>query len=93
MYIEYTGTDYKGNDRQEEYSVPDFLYREILYTETWHGDTRKIPLEDQPKVVCEAIGRLIERLVEKGVFNLEDFKYVTKVDWGKKADTLKFKEE
>lgn len=91
--VEYKKLDWQSKESVENQSVADFLYDEILWTETSYGDDRKIPLEEQPKVVCEAIGRLVERLLEKGVFNLEDLKYVSKCDWGRKADTLQIKKE
>lgn len=91
MEVEYTTRDYNGKDRQETESIERFLYGEILYTETYSGDKERIRLEDQPKVVCEALGRLVEKLLDKGIFDLEDLKYIADANYGSKADSLQLK--
>jgi hypothetical protein len=94
MEVEYKGTDYKGNPRQETQRVAEFLYDEILYAiRDWNSSREKIRLEDQPKLVIEAMGRLVEKLLEKNVLNLDDLKYISQCDYGMKADSLVLKKE
>ena len=95
MEIEYTSTDnYKNEPRQTTEQVAEFLYNEILFTERYNSCSKeKVRLEDQPKLVCQAIGRLVEKLLDKDVLNLEDFKYISGCDWGSRADSLKLKRE
>lgn len=92
MEVTYETTDYKGNPKEESASISDFLYSELLYKEDWNSFSSRVPLEEQPKVVCGMAGRLIEKLIEKNVLNLEDLKYISQCDWGRKADSLKLKE-
>lgn len=95
MEVEYTTTAYTGNgERQETESVSDFLYNTLLFEEeTYHRSGGKIRLENQPKVVCDALGRLVERLLDKNVLNLDDLKYISDIGYGKKADTLQLKKK
>lgn len=94
MEIEYEGTDFKGNARQETQSVASFLYDEILHTENHRSISKeRIRLEDQPQKVLEAMGRLVEKLLDKGIFNLEDLKFIADCGWGRKSDSLKLKKE
>jgi hypothetical protein len=85
MEIEYNLVNYKGNVEKETSRIGDYLYNAILYKE------EKIRLEDQPKVVCEALGRLVERLLDKNVLNLDDFKYIADCGWDRESDSLKLK--
>lgn len=88
MEVEYKGSDYKGKERIETQSVSAFLHSEILYHESYSGDRERIRLEDQPQQVLEAMGRLVERLLEKNVLNLDDLKHISGCNWGRKADSL-----
>lgn len=92
MELEYEGSDYKGNSRQETQSVASFLYDELLYKERYNSRER-VHLEEQPKVVLEAMGRMVEILLDKGIFNLEDLKKIAYCGWGRKSDSLKLKPE
>ena len=90
MEVEYTITNYREEECQETQRVAEFLYDELFFQEKYNSiGKEKIHLEYQPKVVCEALGRLVERLLEKNVLNLEDLKYIANCDWGRKADSLK----
>jgi hypothetical protein len=91
--IEYKTTNYRDDKEvTETQSVASFLYDELLYQEKYDSLSKeKIRLEDQPKVVCEALGRLVERLLDKNVLNLEDLKHISQCDWGRKADSLALK--
>lgn len=94
MEVEYTCSDYNGNSKQETQSIVDFLHDEILCTERYDSLGRdKVHLEEQPKKVLQVIGRLIEKLLDKNVLNLDDLKYISDCSWGKKCDTLALKKE
>jgi hypothetical protein len=82
-----------GKDERVKERVDEFVYEAILYEEDRHGDTTKTHLENQPKLICEAMGRLMGILLEKGVINLDEFKEVCGLNWGKKADTLQIVKE
>ena len=88
MEVQYKKIGWKGEERLETESLQQFVYNTLLYREKYSGSDEKIRLEDQPKVVCEAIGRLIERLLEKNILDLGDLKYIVEADWGLKASSL-----
>lgn len=90
MEVEYT-VGYNDKKKQETASVSDFLYSELFYKQDWNSFSSRVYLEEQPKIVCEMAGRLIEKLIEKKILNLEDLKYISQCDWGKE-DSLKLKE-
>lgn len=92
MEIEYTTTDYSNKEKQEVQSVAQFLYEELFFEEHYNN-TERVRLEDQPKKICEALGRLVEKLLDKGIFNLEDLRDISGCNWGRKADSLKLKKE
>ena len=73
MEIEYTTTAYTGKgDRQEVESISSFLYDSILQQEeNFYSSGGKIRLEDQPQKVCEALGRLVERLLDRKADTLQ----------------------
>ncbi len=76
MEVEYETVNYKGNVEKETARVADFLYNELLYNERYNSISKeKVHLEEQPKVVCEALGRLVSVLLDKNILNLEDLKY------------------
>ena len=93
MEVEYDGVTFRGEVAKQTQSVARFLYEEVLYKENYHGGTERIRLEDQPRQVVEALGRLVERLVEKNILDLNDLKYIAGSSWGRKADSLAFKKE
>ena len=94
MKIQHTHT-YTYNDKEttQTDSIAEFLYDEILYKESYRSDKEKIRLEDQPKMVLEAMGRLISILLDKGVLDLENLKEISECNWGRKADSLKLLKE
>ena len=93
MEVEYDGTNFRGEVRKESQSIARFFHEEVLYKENYRADREKVRLEDQPQLVVEALGRLVERLMEKNVLDLNDLKYITGLNWGRKADTLAIKIE
>ena len=93
MEVEYDGTNFRGEVRKESQSIARFFYDEVLYKENYRADREKVRLEDQPQLVVEALGRLVERLMEKNILDLNDLKYITGLNWGRKADTLAIKIE
>lgn len=94
MEVEYTTTNYRDDkDKQETQRIAEFLYNEILYKEGRGLFRDKVHLEEQPKVVCEAMGRMISVLLDKGVLNLEDLKFIADCRWGRTSDSLKLKKE
>lgn len=72
-------------------SIEDFLYEKILKEETWSGGTRTVRLEDQPQVVCKALGRLVNRLLEKNILDLEDLHWIAGTQWDRISDIAKLK--
>lgn len=93
MDVEYDDVNFRGDVERETRSVARFLYDEILYKENYRGDGEKIRLEDQPQQVVEALGRLVERLLEKNIFDVNDLKYIAGSSYGRKSDTLALKPE
>lgn len=87
MYLSYES--YYGNDERRKDRIEQFVEETLLYTE----DRDKIRLEDQPEVVCEAMGRLMEVLIKKNILDLSDVKYICRLHWGPKADTLQIEKE
>jgi hypothetical protein len=86
QWLERNPNTYKEEIESE--SVEVFLYKEILKND----DVR---LEEQPKAVCLAIGRLVDRLMEKGLLNLEDLQEIvtTGYQYYRRDLTIKLKEE
>ena len=93
MEVTHEGISWKGETTLETNSIEQFIYEEILFTDSYRCDKQKVPLEDQPKRVCAAISRLVEILIKKNVLNLEDLKVITDCTWGRKADSLAIKVE
>ena len=93
MEVEYDGVTFRGEVQKEAQSIATFFYDEILYKESYRGDREKIRLEDQPQLVVEAMGRLVERLLEKNILDLNDLKYIAGSNWGRKSDSLALKRE
>lgn len=93
MEVTYQGSNWKGEPIRENQSLVQFVYEEVLFKDNYRCDREKIILENQPKAVAEALGRLVEVLIKKNVLNLEDLKYITQCDWGCKADSLALKME
>lgn len=94
MEVQYEQVNWKGNTEIETVDIPKLLYDEILNKEDYRGDKEKIRLEHQPQAVLDAMGRLVSVLMDKNVLNLEDLKYIADCRWGgRKADSLKLKEE
>jgi hypothetical protein len=92
--VEYDDTNnFKGEVRRETQTIASFLYDEILYKENYHCDREKIRLEDQPQLMVEALGRLVERLLDKNILDLNDLKYIAGSNWGRKANSLALKRE
>jgi hypothetical protein len=89
MHVEYKDVGWSGKQEVRTKSVSEFITGEVLY-----DDENKHILERQAEKVCSAMGRLVEKLLEKGVFNLDDLKHIVDCSsYGLKADTLKLKEE
>jgi len=87
--IQYESVSYKGNVDIETQSIARFLYDELLYEERYNSLSKdKIRLEDQPGKVLEAMGRMVELLLDKGIFNLDDLKKIADCGWGRKSDSL-----
>lgn len=93
MEVEYDVISFRGEVQKESQSISRFFHDEVLYKENYRADREKIRLEDQPQLVVEALGRLVERLMEKNILDLNDLKYITGLNWGIKADTLALKIE
>jgi hypothetical protein len=93
MEVTYESSDFRGNPTQESKLIGDFIYNEVLFHDDYHGDTKKVILEEQAKAVCFAMGRMVEILIKKNVLGLEDLKHITGCDWGRKADSLAIKKE
>ena len=92
MDVEYTTVGCNGEEKQEIESVSNFLVEELFNEKRWNCNFL-LRLEDQPKRVLETLGRLIERLLEKNVFNLDDLKYIAECNWGRKANSLQLKKD
>jgi hypothetical protein len=96
LRVEYARLSFRGKEGQEEKetdSIERFLHDEILYKDAYRSDREKIRLEEQPKAVVEAMARLINILLEKGVLDLENLKEISGCTWGRKADSLKLLKE
>jgi len=93
VQVEYDGRSFKGEPQKQSQTIAQFLYDEILFQENYHCDQEKIRLEDQPRQVVEAMGRLVERLIEKNILDLNDLKYIAGSKWGRKSDSLALKKE
>jgi len=91
--VEYDDVTFRGEVQKETRSIASFFCDEILYKENYHSDREKIRLEDQPREVVEAMGRLVERLLDKNILDLNDLKYITGSNWGRKSDSLALKKE
>ncbi len=89
MDVEYDKVTWKGEVGKERDSIQRFMYDSILYD----SDEKRVFLENQPKVVCEALGRLVEILIKRGVLDLQDLKDISGCDWGSKAASLKLVKE
>ena len=51
-----------------------------LTTEKWTPRSlfrERLRLEDQPQAVCHLVGRLLDRLLAKGLLDIEDLRIVT----------------
>lgn len=88
MEVQYKSYRY-NKERLNTESISDFLYGQLLFQGD-HGD--KIRLEDQPQKVCEALGRLVSKLVDKNILNLQDLKDIAQCSYGVE-DTLEFKKD
>lgn len=93
MELTHEGVSWKGEKTVEAKSVEQFLYEEILFYDTYRCDKQKVPLEDQPKKVCAALGRFVEILIKKNILDVEDLKKIADCGWGLTADTLAIKME
>lgn len=89
MEVTYDSIDYKCNPKQETQQITEFLYDKLLFTDGHWAD--KIRLEDQPKVVCQALGRLVEILIKKNILDLDDLKTIADCSYG--YDSLAIKKE
>ena len=93
MEVEYDHINFKGEVEKDTQLIAAFLYDEILYKENYRGDKEKIRLEDQPQLIVEAMGRMVERLLDKNVLDLNDLKYIAGSNWGRKSESLVLKPE
>lgn len=91
MEIEYRKLIWKGEEIVRE-SISDYLYEQLLYSETYSGSER-VRLENQPKVVCEALGRLVSRLLDKNILDLADLHAIAQTYYGRIHDTAELKKE
>lgn len=91
MHLEYKNWDNKTQTK----NIGDFLCDALLYEESQYDDgfCKKERLEEMPFSICRAMGRLIEKLLSKGIFNLEDLKYIAGVNYCRKSDTLNLKQD
>ena len=48
----------------------------------------RVCLEEQPKVVLEALGRFVNILLNKGLLNVEDLKQIAETSWQDKDSML-----
>jgi len=88
MQVEYTNYSY-SKERLVE-SIGAFLYDQLLHEYSYSGDRDKVRLENQPELVCMALGRLVSILLDKNILNLEDLHSIA--DTGSMKD-LKLKIE
>lgn len=88
MEVEYKSYRY-GKESVEVESVQAFLHDQILYKEEYSGGRERVRLEAQPELVCAALGRLVNRLLDKGVLNLEDLHFIADTGWSMKDLKLK----
>lgn len=94
MEVEYETVRYRGDVEKETARIADYLYNTLLYKDRYNSISKeKVHLEEQPKVVCEALGRLVSVLLDKNILNLDDLKYIADVSWGREGDSLKLKPE
>jgi len=54
---------------------------------------KKVRLEDQPELVCAALGRLVDILLDKGILNLEDLRKIADTSYSIKNLNLKDEEK
>lgn len=88
MEVEYTSYKY-GKEHLETESISSFLYDQILHKEDYHCSREKVRLEAQPELVLAALSRLVDRLLDKNILNLEDLHYIADTGWHMKDLTLK----
>jgi hypothetical protein len=83
------------NEKTETYteSVDDFTIAQLLYHSTHWGDRARIHLEQQPEVVCKAMGRLLNLLLEKDLITLQEFHDVVDTEYHLRDITKLQKEE
>lgn len=95
MEIEYEEHDYKGNPHTELTSLENAVVDNLLY-KTSHGifhlSRDKVHLEEQPKAICRAFGRLLNILAEKGIINIDNFNDIVDAEDSFRR-TAKFKNE
>lgn len=92
MEIELPDWSY-DKERIVTQSIAEFLYNRILYQETYNRGNEKIRLEEQPRLVCEALGRLVDKLLDKNVLNLEDLHDIAGTHYDRVRKEAKLKSE
>jgi hypothetical protein len=90
--VQYTSHRY-GKESVETESISSFLNDQILYKEDYHCSREKVRLEAQPELVCAALGRLVDILLDKGILNLEDLHRIADTGWSMKDLKLKPEEK
>lgn len=62
-----------------EKRLDSFLHDKILHEERYNS-TREVPLQEQPQKVMEAMGRMLELFVKKGLLTEDEFFRVIGID-------------
>lgn len=89
-YIEYKmrGGCYLKEEEQRV-SVEQYVIDQTIYEER-RGDTNRVHLEEQPKKVCELVGRFLNVMLEKNLLTKEDF---CNILWGYSPKDIQLKRE
>lgn len=59
----------------------------------YHCSREKVRLEAQPELVLAALSRLVDRLLDKNILNLDDLHYIADTGWSMKDLKLKPEEK
>lgn len=60
--------------------IEDFVYQSTLLGKNYWGREERVNLEDQPRKVCELIGRLMKVLLQTGLINSGELAEILRVD-------------
>lgn len=71
--VKYDSLTWKGEYKKKVQSIPQFAIEQTLFKEHYNSFyPERIQLEDQPTKIVDMVGRLMEKLIEKGIMNTQD---------------------